>query len=170
MKLSKIKPNPNNPRLIKDDKFKKLVQSLKDFPAMMSLRPIVVNSEMTILGGNMRYKACQELGMKEIPDEWVKIAEGLTPDEEKRFIIEDNLEIGTWDEDLLKQEWNIDQLQDWGLEIEKDESHEIQEKEIRSYKKTHILLSFSPEMILDIQEYLDKILNIEGIEYEQSSN
>lgn len=170
MKISKIKPNPNNPRLIKDDKFKKLVQSIKDFPAMMSLRPIVVNSEMTILGGNMRYKACQELGMKEIPDEWVKIATALTPEEEKRFIIEDNLEIGDWDLSILQTEWNIDDLEAWGLEIEKDEPHEIQEKTITSYKKTHILISFSPEIILDIQEYLDKILNIEGVEYEQSSN
>lgn len=117
MKLSKIKPNPGNPRLIKDDKFKKLVQSLKDFPAMMSLRPIVVNAEMTILGGNMRYKACQELGMKEIPDEWVKIAEGLTEDEQKRFIIEDNVPFGEFDWDMLANEWDADLLQEWGMEL-----------------------------------------------------
>jgi ParB-like chromosome segregation protein Spo0J len=115
MKLTDIKTNPNNPRLIKDDKFKKLVQSIKDFPAMMSLRPIVVNSDMTILGGNMRYKACQELKMKQIPDEWVKIAEGLTPEEEKRFIIEDNVPFGEWDYDILANEWNVDLLNEWGL-------------------------------------------------------
>ena len=117
MKLNRIKLNPGNPRLIKDDKFKKLVESIKDFPAMMSLRPIVVNSEMMILGGNMRYKACQELGMKEIPDEWVKIAEGLTEDEQKRFIIEDNVPFGEWDYDILANEWDADLLQEWGLEL-----------------------------------------------------
>jgi hypothetical protein len=117
MKLSDLKLNPSNPRLIKDDRFKKLVQSIKDFPAMMSLRPIVVNSEMTILGGNMRYKACQELKMKEIPDEWVKIADGLTTEEEKRFIIEDNVPFGEWDYDILANEWDTDLLSEWGLEL-----------------------------------------------------
>jgi hypothetical protein len=84
---------------------------------MMSLRPIVVNAEMTILGGNMRYKACQELGMKEIPDEWVKIAEGLTEDEQKRFIIEDNVPFGEFDWDMLANEWDADLLQEWGMEL-----------------------------------------------------
>jgi len=117
MKLTDIKPNKDNPRLIKDDRFKKLVQSIKDFPAMMALRPIVVNSEMIIMGGNMRYKACQELKMKEIPDEWVKIADGLTEDEQKRFIIEDNVPFGEWDYDILANEWDADLLQEWGLEL-----------------------------------------------------
>jgi hypothetical protein len=115
MKLSEIKPNPSNPRLIKDDRFKKLVASIKDFPDMMSLRPIVVNSEMMILGGNMRYKACQELKMKEIPDDWVKIADTLTEDEQKRFIIEDNVPFGEWDFDILANEWEVDLLSEWGL-------------------------------------------------------
>ena len=117
MKLSALKVNPDNPRLIKDDKFKKLVQSIKDFPQMMSLRPIVVNNQMIILGGNMRYKACQELGMKEIPDEWVKIATALTQEEEKRFIIEDNLEFGTNDWDMLAQDWDKEQLTEWGVDF-----------------------------------------------------
>jgi len=117
MKLTDIKPNKDNPRLIKDDRFKKLVQSIKDFPAMMALRPIVVNSEMIIMGGNMRYKACQELKMKEIPDEWVKIADGLTEEEQKRFIIEDNVPFGEWDFDILANEWDADLLQEWGLEL-----------------------------------------------------
>lgn len=84
---------------------------------MMSIRPIVVNSEMTILGGNMRYKACQELKMKEIPDEWVKIADTLTEEEQKRFIIEDNVPFGEWNYDILANEWNVDELQEWGLEL-----------------------------------------------------
>jgi len=77
----------------------------------------VVNSEMIIMGGNMRYKACQELKMKEIPDEWVKIADGLTEDEQKRFIIEDNVPFGEWDYDILANEWDADLLQEWGLEV-----------------------------------------------------
>ena len=117
MKLSKLKVNPGNPRFIKDERFTKLVQSIKDFPQMMSLRPIVVNPEFTILGGNMRYKACQHLGMKEIPDEWVKIAEGLTEEEQKRFIIEDNVPFGEWDWDIIANEWNTDELQAWGMDI-----------------------------------------------------
>ncbi len=115
MKISDIRLNPNNPRLIKDDRFKKLVQSIQDFPAMMELRPIVVNPQMVILGGNMRYRACKELGMKTIPDEWVKIATKLTPEEEKRFIIEDNVPFGEWDYDILANEWNVDELGEWGL-------------------------------------------------------
>jgi hypothetical protein len=115
MKLSEIKTNPNNPRLIKDDKFKKLVQSIKDFPAMMALRPIVVNREMMILGGNMRFKACKELGMKTIPDEWVKVADKLTDEEEKRFIIEDNVPFGEWDFDILANEWERELLEEWGV-------------------------------------------------------
>ncbi len=137
---------------------------------MMALRPIVVNKEMMILGGNMRYNACKELKLKGIPDEWVKIADTLTPEEERWFIIEDNVPFGEWDEDILRQEWDLPELSNWGLEIEEDEPHKIQKKEIKSYKKTHILISFPPEMILDIQEHLDMILKIEGIEYEQSSN
>lgn len=129
MKLKDIKPNSKNPRLIKDDKFKKLVQSIKDFPAMMSLRPIVVNSEMMILGGNMRYKACQELKMKEIPDEWVKIAAQLTEDEEKRFIIEDNVGFGEWDYDILVNEWDVDELAEWGMEIDMEKIDKMQDGE-----------------------------------------
>jgi hypothetical protein len=117
MKLTDLKVNPANPRLIKDDKFKKLVQSIKDFPAMMSLRPIVVNTEMMILGGNMRYNGCKELKYKDIPDDWVKIADGLTPEEEKRFIIEDNVPFGEWDYDILANEWDTDLLSEWGLEL-----------------------------------------------------
>lgn len=115
MKLSKIKINPNNPRLIKDDKFKNLVQSIKDFPAMMELRPIVLNKDNMILGGNMRYQGCKELGMKEIPDTWIKIADRLTEDEEKRFIIEDNVPFGEWDYNVLANEWDADLLTEWGL-------------------------------------------------------
>ena len=117
MKLSEIKSNPDNPRIIKDDKFQKLVNSIRDFPKMMELRPIVVDSENMILGGNMRLKALRELKMKEIPDTWVKRADELTEDEKKRFIITDNIGFGEWDWDVLANGLDADQLGDWGLEI-----------------------------------------------------
>ena len=121
IKLSSIKPNQNNPRLIKDDKFKKLVKSISEFPKMMSLRPIVVDENNIILGGNMRYKALQELGKKEIPKEWIKKASDLSDEEVKRFIIADNVGFGEWDEDVLRLDWNVDELDEWGLDLSIDE-------------------------------------------------
>jgi len=117
MKLSEIKTNPNNPRLIKDDKFKKLVKSISEFPKMMSLRPIVVDGNNVILGGNMRFKALQELKYKEVPDEWVKRAEELTEDEKQRFIIEDNVGFGEWDWEILANDWDKELLSEWGLDM-----------------------------------------------------
>lgn len=113
MILSEIKPNPNNPRLIKDDKFKKLCQSIKDFPEMLELRPIVVNKDHIILGGNMRYKAAKEIGLKEIP---VTIAD-LTPEQEREFLIKDNVSGGEWDWELLANEWDSEELEVWGLDL-----------------------------------------------------
>jgi len=112
--LSTIKVNPNNPRLIKDDKFKKLVQSVKDFPQMLEIRPIVVNSDMVILGGNMRFKACQEAGIKELP---IIIADNLTEEQQREFLIKDNVSGGEWDWDMLANEWDLAQLEDWGLDV-----------------------------------------------------
>jgi ParB-like chromosome segregation protein Spo0J len=112
VKISEVKVNPNNPRLIKDDKFKKLVQSVKDFPEMLNIRPIVVNKDMIILGGNMRYKACKEAGLKEVPI----IITDLTKEQQKEFLIKDNVSGGEWDWDILANEWNIDNLKDWGLD------------------------------------------------------
>ena len=111
--ISKIKSNPNNPRLIKDDKFAKLVTSIKEFPEMLNIRPIVVNKDMVILGGNMRFKACKEAGLKEIP---IIIAD-LTEEQEREFIIKDNISGGEWDWNLLANEWDSDQLTGWGLDV-----------------------------------------------------
>jgi DNA modification methylase len=117
IKLSTIKSNPNNPRIIKDDKFAKLVNSIKEFPAMMSLRPMVVNADNIVLGGNMRLKALKEAGYTEVPDEWVKSAESLTEDEQRRFIIADNVGFGEHDWAMLQTEWDVEELADWGLDI-----------------------------------------------------
>lgn len=111
---SKIKLNPNNPRLIKDDKFKKLVQSIKDFPEMLDIRPIVVNADMIILGGNMRYKACVEAGLKEIP---VIVADKLTEEQQREFLIKDNTSGGEWDWEMLANEWDSEDLDKWGLDV-----------------------------------------------------
>lgn len=117
MKLSAIHINPNNPRLIKDDRFKKLCKSIEEFPKMMKLRPIIVDADGMILGGNMRFKALQELKYKDIPDEWVKRDGELTDEEKQRFIVADNIGFGEWDWDILANEWNEEELVNWGLEL-----------------------------------------------------
>lgn len=114
VKISKVKSNPNNPRLIKDDKFKSLVKSITDFPKMLEVRPIVVDSDYVVLGGNMRLKACIEAGIKEIP---IVIADQLTEKEQREFIIKDNVGYGEWDWEVLANEWDEADLKDWGLEI-----------------------------------------------------
>ena len=113
-KITKVKSNPNNPRLIKDDKFHKLVNSIKEFPKMLEIRPIVVNEEMIVLGGNMRLKACKEAGLKEVP---VIKASDLTEEEQRQFIIKDNVSGGEWDWEMLANDWNVEQLDNWGLDV-----------------------------------------------------
>jgi len=114
IKVSKIKSNTNNPRLIKDQKFKKLVESIKEFPEMLKLRPIVVDENNIILGGNMRYKACIEAGLKEL---YVIQADDLTEKQKKEFIIKDNVGFGEWDWDILANEFDNSQLNEWGLDV-----------------------------------------------------
>jgi hypothetical protein len=114
VKISEVKNNPNNPRVIKDDKFEKLVNSIKEFPKMLEIRPIVVNDDMIVLGGNMRLKACKAAGLKEVPI--IKASE-LTEDEQKQFIIKDNVSGGEWDWDMLANDWNADELEEWGLSV-----------------------------------------------------
>jgi len=129
MKLSEIKVNKSNPRIIKDEKFKKLIKSLEDFPKMMEFRPIVVNDDGMILGGNMRYRALLDLGYKEVPDNWVKKASDLTDDEKRRFIIVDNLSFGEHDWDALANEWDSEELESWGLDLPDFSTDEILEDE-----------------------------------------
>ena len=114
VKISDVKTNPKNPRLIKDDKFKKLVKSIKEFPQMLELRPIVVDENNIVLGGNMRLKACIEVGLKEV---FIVKAEDLTEQQKDEFIVKDNVGFGEWDWDILANEWDTDKLSDWGLNI-----------------------------------------------------
>jgi len=114
VKISEVLSNPNNPRLIKDDKFQKLVASIKEFPEMLQLRPIVVNDDMVVLGGNMRLKACKEAGLKKVPI--IKASE-LTEEQQKEFIIKDNVGFGEWDWEILANQWEADSLVEWGLDV-----------------------------------------------------
>jgi hypothetical protein len=113
VKVGAVKSNSKNPRLIKDDKFKKLVKSIKDFPEMESVRPIVVNKDMVILGGNMRYKAMIECGYKEVNVEVVDWSE----EKQNEFIIKDNVGFGEWEWEMVANEWDMKQLEDWGLNL-----------------------------------------------------
>lgn len=141
MKLNEIKPNPNNPRVLKDEKFRKLKKSIQDFPKMLELRPIVVDDDGMILGGNMRYRALQEIYGRngEVPAEWVKRAKDLTEDEKRQFIIKDNAPFGEWDWDALANEWDAELLNEWGVDTPKEWSEEELEEEKGDVPFTEIL-------------------------------
>ena len=145
IKIHKIKSNPNNPRLIKDVRFKKLVKSIKEFPEMLKLRPIVVDEKNIILGGNMRHKACIEAGLKEI---YVIQADDLSEEQKKEFIIKDNVGFGDWDWDILANGWDSKELDDWGLDVWqiKDEVYEeddLMEESNDSDKKEDVTINLS---------------------------
>jgi ParB-like chromosome segregation protein Spo0J len=114
VKISEVKTNPKNPRLIKDDKFRKLVKSIQEFPQMLELRPIVVDENNIVLGGNMRLKACKEAGLKEV---YIVKAENLTELQKDEFIVKDNVGFGEWDWDMLANEWDTEKLDEWGLDL-----------------------------------------------------
>jgi len=160
VKIKDIKNNPNNPRIIKDDKFKKLVASIREFPKMLEIRPIVVNDDMIVLGGNMRLKAIKELGLTEAPV--IKISD-LTDEQQRQFIIKDNAGFGEWDWDVLANEWNVEELAHWGLDLpifaEEPSMDELIGEE--KNKPATMKITFeSPEQLqkaeIDIQELLDR--------------
>jgi len=162
VKISEVKLNPNNPRLIKDDKFKKLVQSIKDFPEMLNIRPIVVNKDMIILGGNMRYKACKEAGLKEIPI----IITDLSEDKQREFLIKDNTSGGEWDFEMLANEWDNEELESWGVDLikfdlEPDYEDLIGEEKNKpaTMKITFKTVEQLQEAENDIQELIDRKYN-----------
>lgn len=124
MKIQEIKPNPNNPRICKDHKFKQLVKSIQDFPQMLELRPIVIDENNMVLGGNMRLKACLEAGLTDVP---VIHANNLTEAQKKEFIIKDNISFGEHDWDALANEWNIIELDEWGLDIPAFANNDIEQ-------------------------------------------
>jgi len=157
--VSKLKANPNNPRVIRDEKFKKLVKSIKEFPEMLEARPVVVNPDMVVLGGNMRLKALREAGVEEAPvyvASWDEV-------KQRQFIIKDNVGFGEWDWDALANEWNEEELQDWGLDIpgfEEEPDFEDLIGEDKDKAATMKITFESPEQLqkaeIDIQELIDR--------------
>lgn len=143
VKISEVKSNPNNPRIIKDHKFYKLVNSIKEFPKMLELRPIVVNNEMVVLGGNMRLKACKEAGLKEVT---IVIADELTEDEQSQFIIKDNVSFGEWDVDTLANEWDLDFLLNCGLSATDVSVKEIEELKSEDENDENCVYPIAPRM------------------------
>lgn len=149
VKISEVKNNPNNPRLIKDDKFKKLVASINSFPDMLEKRPIVVDENMMVLGGNMRLKACKKAGLQEV---WIDIAEGWTEEQKAEFIIKDNVGFGEWNWDDLNKDWDLEKLEDWGLDVpsieeftDEDET-EIEFSEYLDEAHNYVVLLFDSEV------------------------
>jgi len=154
-----LKANPNNPRVIRDEKFKKLVKSIQEFPEMLEARPVVVNPDMVVLGGNMRLKALREAGVEEAPvyiASWDEV-------KQRQFIIKDNVGFGEWDWDALANEWNEEELQDWGLDIpgfEEEPDFEDLIGEDKDKAATMKITFESPEQLqkaeIDIQELIDR--------------
>ena len=149
--IKEVKNNEDNPRFIKDNKFKKLVKSIKEFPEMLKLRPIVVNKDMVVLGGNMRLKACKEAGLKEV---WVLKADDLTEKQQREFIVKDNVGFGEWDWDILSNEWNRQQLSDWGMEVPTFEMPE----DVKDLSDT-LKENFRIEVEIDSEEEQEKLYN-----------
>lgn len=143
IKLTEIKSNPNNPRLIKDDKFKMLCERIKSNPNTLKYRPIVIDTHNVIQAGNMRYKALKELGYKEVPNEWVVKADDLTDEQMREFVVVDNVGYGEWDYELLKNEYKAEELNDWGVDVpqfDKEINDDFDDKssQIRSLFKIEI--------------------------------
>lgn len=174
MKLSEIRFNAKNPRKIEAKKLDKLCNSIKDFPQMMELRPIVVDDSGEILGGNMRYKALKKMGYTEIPDEWVKRASELTDEQKRRFVVEDNVGFGDWDWEQLFDEFDAETLDIWGVDAEFDkeasESTRKKEIELKPFKKAHVLISYEIDRHDDVMKAIEALLSDDGIEVEKGAN
>ncbi len=171
VKISEVKPNPKNPRLIKDDKFKKLVKSIQEFPDMLNKRPLIVFTDVdgkyVVLGGNMRLKACKEIGLKEIP---IILADEWTEEQKAEFLIKDNVGFGEWDWDSLANEWEVDKLEEWGLDLPVDLSVQEEDKEVIAHGKLQETFLIPPFSILDTRQgywndrkrYWKEIINDNG--------
>jgi hypothetical protein len=159
VKVSKIKANPNNPRIIRDEKFEKLKKSIQDFPEMLELRPIVVDNDYVVLGGNMRLKAIKDLGIKEVT---VVKADSLTEEQKKEFIVKDNVGFGEWDFDAL-QEWDSLKLEEWGLDVPQFTNPEdidlddfFEKNNVQKEQKNKIILEYTEEEFQLVTEAFSK--------------
>jgi ParB-like chromosome segregation protein Spo0J len=167
VKISEVKPNPKNPRIIKDGKFQKLVKSIQEFPDMLNKRPLIVftdvDNKYVVLGGNMRLKACKEIGLKEIP---IIVADEWTEEQKNEFLIKDNVGFGEWDWDQLANEWDAEKLDDWGLDLpilmnepSLDELIGEEKNKPASMKITFKTVEQLQEAENDIQELIDRKYN-----------
>tara|TARA_R100001163_G_scaffold11614_4_gene10620 strand:- start:10541 stop:11071 length:531 start_codon:yes stop_codon:yes gene_type:complete len=157
--ISKVLVNPDNPRIIKDYKFSKLVKSIREFPQMLELRPIVVNDKNVILGGNMRYKASLEAGLNEV---YIVKANDLTEEQQREFIIKDNVGFGEWDWDMLGNQFEYEQLEDWGLDSIKHDWEDldyIEEAEKKQVAEDRIVISLDTENAKIKSEITEKLSN-----------
>ena len=158
--INKKKPNEENPRLINEEKFNKLVKSIKDFPEMLEKRPLVVDEDYVVLGGNMRLKALEKAGVKSV---WIDMAEGWSEEKKQEFIIKDNVSFGAWDWDILANEWDNNKINEWGLDflfdkdINLDNFFEDKEEEID--KKNKIILEYNE---IEYNKIIDKLNSIKG--------
>ena len=168
MIITQIKTNPNNPRLIKDHKFKQLVKSIQDFPQMLELRPIVIDEHNMVLGGNMRLKACLEAGLTDVP---VIHANNLSEEKKKEFIVKDNVGYGEWDWDDLANNWDALELTEWGLDIPNFDAEVLEAKDDEFKIPNEIDTEFVYGDIIEIgehrllcgdstnPEHIDKLMN-----------
>ena len=152
--IKEIVANKENPRYISDKKFNKLVQSIKDFPEMLDKRPLIVDEDMVVLGGNMRLKALQKAGIKEIP---IDIAEGWTDEQKKEFIIKDNVGFGEWDWDILANVWDIESLKDWGLDVPSFDS-DINETDLLDKLKQSFKIEIQCSDETEQEEFYNKLI------------
>lgn len=150
--INLIKANPNNPRIIKDDRFKKLVKSIREFPTMLMLRPLVVNDDLIVLGGNMRLRACQEIGLKQIP---IIKASNLSEEQQNEFIIKDNASFGSWNYDELANEWNDFDLINWGIELPRFDEQSVNEAHEENFIK--ISIEANNNTFLEMNERLQNL-------------
>jgi hypothetical protein len=163
VKISEVKPNPKNPRIIKDGKFQKLVKSIQEFPDMLNKRPLIVftdvDNKYVVLGGNMRLKACKEIGLKEIP---IIVADEWTEEQKAEFLIKDNVGFGEWDWDSLANEWDVEKLNEWGLETPYYSTDEInlddffEENNEPKEQKNKIILEYTDEDFESVTEAFKK--------------
>lgn len=172
----KLKPNPMNPRVIRDQSYKKLLQSIKDFPEMLELRPIVVDKDLVVLGGNMRLRACRDAGIAEVP---YIIADKLTEEQQREFVIKDNVSGGEWDWEILANEWDSDPLNDWGLDVPEFnvEEEEVDLTDHSAQKDTYlnnairqIVLYYDKEAHTSVLERLSRVCEDYGFENDNSAS
>ena len=162
MKISNLKNNPNNPRFIKDDKFEKLKKSISEFPEMMEKRPIVcvtdADGKLYPLGGNMRLKALQELGYKEISDNWILLADEWTEEQRREFVIKDNVGFGEWDWEELANAWDSEKLEEWGLDVPDFGTDEVLEEEQKDLSSS-IESLYRIDIVCKDEEHQEKTYN-----------